>query len=242
MTQWRFRPGLASTVMVILLFPVLVSLGRWQLDRGEQKKMLAAQFESNRQAAVWPLTSAVQLDRQDQPGRAVVISGSFEPRSILLDNRTRDGKPGYEVLTPFRLRDGSRVLVARGFIATADRVKAPEIATPTGELTLQGRLGKAPVSGVRLNRSEEVEMISATLRRVQRLDRDILNRALGHRVPDDVIYLDPAAPNGYDRRWPEFTTDVGRHQAYAVQWFAMAGVLLLLYVKINLRRPSAPSP
>jgi cytochrome oxidase assembly protein ShyY1 len=30
------------------------------------------------------------------------------------------------------------------------------------------------------------------------------------------------------------------HRAYAVQWFAMSGVILLLYVVLNVRKHSEP--
>lgn len=223
-------------MLTILLFPALVSLGFWQLDRAAQKRALAAQAAANHDAPPLELTGDAALHEPHLRGRAARATGHYLGPSVLLDNRFRHRQTGYEVLTPFELRDGTRILVARGWIAAdPDRTRVPSVLTPTATETLQGRLGKAPVTGVRLGLDNNVERIGAGLIRIQRVDRDTLAAALGYAPPADIFYLDSAAPNGYDRDWPEPTTDVGKHQAYAVQWFAMAAVLLVLYFKINLQ-------
>jgi len=235
----RFRPGKSSTLLTILLFPALISLGFWQLDRGAQKQRLAAQLAVNQKAPGFSLESATALNDPQQRGRTARAHGAYLQPSLLLDNRIRHGRSGYEILTPFRLRDGTRMLVARGWIAAdPDRAKVPTVETPHDLDEIHGRLGKAPVSGIHLGGDASVEAVGPGLVRVQRLEAEVIARILGTAVPADVFYLDPGAPNGYDRDWPQVGDDIGKHQAYAVQWFAMAGVLLLLYLKINLQGTS----
>ena len=51
----RFRPGIAPTLVVLALLPLLVFLGFWQLARGEQKRVLLDSY-AQRQAAA-PVTA-----------------------------------------------------------------------------------------------------------------------------------------------------------------------------------------
>ncbi|WP_277302707.1 SURF1 family cytochrome oxidase biogenesis protein, partial [Pseudomonas viridiflava] len=44
----RFAPGLWPTLIVLLLLPVLISLGFWQLERGEQKRSMLSQYNERR--------------------------------------------------------------------------------------------------------------------------------------------------------------------------------------------------
>ncbi|MGD9600210.1 MAG: SURF1 family protein [Gammaproteobacteria bacterium] len=237
MSAFRFRPGLASTALTILLFPFLVSLGVWQLGRAADKEALAAILRANHDAPTLRMTGNAPLREAMLRGRAARAEGRYIAPTLLLDNRARRGRNGYEVLTPYQLPDGSRMLVARGWVpADPDRTHAPGVETPSDPRNLQGRLGKAPVTGIRLGNPPPPERLADDLVRVQSLAPDTVEAALGFAVPPEIFYLDPALPNGYDRDWPAPASDIGKHHAYAVQWFAMAGVLLILYVRINLRR------
>ena len=43
----RFRPGLAPTLVVLALLPLLVWLGFWQLQRADEKRALLAEFQNH---------------------------------------------------------------------------------------------------------------------------------------------------------------------------------------------------
>jgi surfeit locus 1 family protein len=235
MNGLRFRPGRASTWVTILLFPCLISLGMWQLDRAQQKLALYTQAIAQRDAPALQLSTARDLG-VPMLGRSVRATGQYQAPNILLDNRIREGRTGYEIITPFKLTDGTQVLVARGWVvAEADRARLPLVSMPTETATMVGRFGPVPPVGIRLGGSSEIEELAQSLLRIQRLDTALVAQKLGYPLPAGLIYLDPLAPNGYDRRWPAPSSDVSKHHAYAVQWFALAVVLVVLYVKINFR-------
>jgi surfeit locus 1 family protein len=51
------------------------------------------------------------------------------------------------------------------------------------------------------------------------------------------VLLDPAAPNGYERVWrPAMQFGPERHLGYAIQWFALALVALIIFIALSLRR------
>ena len=243
MTGPRFHPGKASTLVTILLFPCLVSLGLWQLDRAKQKLALYSHTEINRHAPMLQISTARELAIPRLLGRSVQASGRYQAPNFLLDNRMRGGRAGYEIITPFKLNDGTHLLVARGWIvADLDRARLPGVDLPTQPVTLAGRLDKVPVVGIRLGKSSEIEAMDPVLLRIQRVETDKVAKKLGYPLPAGLVYLDAAAPYGYDRTWPVPSSDVSKHQAYAVQWFAMAVVLVLLYLKINLQHGSTRAP
>ena len=58
----------------------------------------------------------------------------------------------------------------------------------------------------------------------------------------DLVLLDPGEPDGYVRNWSAPGFPPMRHIGYAVQWFALALTLLVIYVVTNLRRnPEVPA-
>ncbi len=96
--QWKI------TILVALFLPVLTYLGFWQLDRAEQKEKLLAFYEQQSELAH---TSLAELDANAKTKyRNVTIVGNYDiDHYWLLDNQQRQGKPGYEVIMPFRVDD-----------------------------------------------------------------------------------------------------------------------------------------
>jgi len=144
------------TVALCLLF---LSLGRWQWGRAEQKRELWAQFDRGGGEVVSLGTrGTTELPRYTR----VRVEGRWEPRrQFLLDNRTHDGRAGYEVLTPLWLDDGRVVLVNRGWVPFGGyRDRLPDVsadfadlvATTSGAATARvavlGRLDELPSAGL----------------------------------------------------------------------------------------------
>ena len=121
----RFRPGIAPTLVVLALLPLLVFLGFWQLARGEQKRVLLDSY-AQRQAAV-PVTAGQLLSTDEPAFRRVQLRGHFDGQhSLLLDNRVRDGKVGVELLQPFQDQaSGQWLLLNRGWLPWPSRLAPP---------------------------------------------------------------------------------------------------------------------
>ena len=88
-------------LLVLLAVPAFVSLGFWQWHRGEYRQQLWADFARAEVPAID--ASSASLERLPRFTR-VRVTGEFDAaRQVLLDNVSRDGAPGYEVLTLLRL-------------------------------------------------------------------------------------------------------------------------------------------
>ena len=92
-----FRPGVVPTLVVLMLLPVLIGLGLWQLGRANDKRALLEVYAEREVAA--PLTGERMLDEADPAYRRVQLRGRFDAgHSLLADSRMRDGHAGVELL------------------------------------------------------------------------------------------------------------------------------------------------
>jgi surfeit locus 1 family protein len=234
---------LVRAAMALSVIALLASLGAWQLDRAQQKRDLHEAFK--RQLDAPPLELALQsaAEIEAQAWRAASGRGHYGPPVMLLDNRVRDGRVGYEILSAFTLEDGRRILVDRGWLpAPPTRDELPRIALPADAVSLRGRLAPAPSTGIVLGEAAaQPEAIGGDTWRVQHVDFTTLNERFPPGFLPMLVYLDAGEPAGYDREWALPAPDDGKHTAYAVQWFAMAAAVAVIFLIYLRRRAAAPT-
>jgi surfeit locus 1 family protein len=240
---YRFRPGWITTLATAALLPVLIGLGFWQLDRAEQKTVIRDQYLDRGRMEPVDVNRQV-LDAEAMDFRNATARGRYHTGfTIYLDNKVLDGTPGYEVLTPLALAGTERfVLVNRGWTAWgATRQTLPRVDTPEEVVEVSGRLRAPPEDYFTLgDEAGETEF----RRRWQNLDLERYRRITGLPVGALVLQLDPGGRGGggLAQRWPEYSDIwIDRHKGYAVQWFALALTLVVLYVVLNLTKRSKDS-
>ncbi len=227
-------------VLATAAIALLCSLGNWQLDRARQKRALHAGFTRQLAAPALELTLHGAESLPDQAWRAAVGAGHYGPPALLLDNRMRDGKVGYEVLSGFTLADGRRLLVNRGWLpAPPTRDQVPAVELPIADMILRGRLAPAPSTGIVLGDARQPEAAGADVWRLQHVDFAVLSAQFPPGFLPVLLYLDASEPAGYDRRWVLPAPDDGKHTAYAVQWFAMAATVAVIFLFYLRRRQAA---
>ncbi|WXL26104.1 SURF1 family protein [Ectopseudomonas mendocina] len=225
-----FSPGVLPTVVLLVLLPCLLALGFWQLSRAEEKRQLLAINEARQQAAP---VSISELEREPDPSyRRVHLQGFFDARhSLLLDNRTRDGKAGVELLQPFYDQlSGLWVLLNRGWLPWPDRRASPQFTTPDDLMQLQGWVYVPLESDWQLKGTEAggewPRLITAV--EVQKLWQQLGRGGLNYEVR-----LQPG-PAALRADWPVVAMNPDKHTGYAVQWFAMAAALVGLFIYLGL--------
>lgn len=244
MRAWQFKPKLIPTVAVLILFPVLLALGFWQLDRAAQKTALYGQYlqRSNMQ----PLGLNTALAGGENPRallwRRATLSGSYEPdHQFLLDNQVLGGQAGYFIFTPFRLDGtGAYVLVNRGWLpANPDRTRIPSLSTPSWVVRLDGLIKEPPITGVALS-DDIYEDLAHGIMRVQKIDLDAIARRFGKPLLPVIVRLEPTSASGFVRRWRDPGSGREKHLGYAFQWFLMGTVLIIIYIALNLKKMPQP--
>lgn len=242
-----FSPSWLMTVATLCLLVLFVSLGRWQWTRAEFKREIVAEFATQSDAvAALGSRSTTELPRFAQ----VEISGRWDKeRQFLLDNRTRAGRAGYDVLTPLRLDDGRWLLVNRGWIAFEGyRDRLPDVrskldANVNERVTLIGRLDDLPQAGLAGGRAAPATSGSwprvTSFPSVTQLEAAMATANEPEpRLEERWLLLSDADPAGYLREWQPFATGKGPEQnwGYAIQWWSFAVLLLVLYFSLNLRK------
>lgn len=213
-------------------------LGVWQLDRGAQKRALQASIETRGQQPPLPAAALAHTpgEAAAQQHRRTSLQGRWDAaHTVFLDNRQMHGRPGFFVVTPLRLADGSAVVVQRGWVPrdAQDRSRLPALDTPDGEVRVDGRIAPPPA---RLYEFQQ----PGTERIRQNLDLDAYARETGLALRPWSLVQTGAPSEGLERDWPEPAVDVARHQGYAFQWFALSALVAGLYVWFQLVRPRWP--
>lgn len=235
--KYRFRPGLWPTLATLVLVPLLVGLGVWQLQRAEWKQGL---IDANAARAGLPVSSLQALlpVTADDQYRRVRVTGRYDlAHQLLLDNRTWQGHPGYEVLTPLQpSAGGAAVLVNRGWVPAApDRSVLPGLPGVAGEVRVLASIKLPPEKIFRLSDVEEAQ--TGWPRVVQQPELAQLQRLLGYPLQPVLLLLDRDAEHGFLRDWkPVYGVTPDKHRAYAMQWMTLALVLVLIYVGVNTKR------
>ncbi len=226
----------------VLLFPLFLTLGLWQLDRADQKRALIQNFEARSQEPPLRLSGA-QQDPEQLRNRRVIASGRYDSgRQLLLDNQIYQSRPGYHVLTPLRLAgEDVAVMVNRGWIPLGPRRdQLPDIHTGEQPRRVAGTIHLPSAPPLLLG--ESGDRAPGWPKVIQRVDRPALEQRLAMKLLPFTVRLSPEDDDGYVREWkPHYRTPVEKHHAYAVTWFGFAALLVLLYVGLNLVREEHPA-
>lgn len=213
---------------------LFTSLGFWQWGRGVHRAAEWAAFE--RAAGVAPqVVTGGRLGQLPRHAR-VRVEGHYDGvHQLLLDNISRDGRPGYEVLTPLDLADGATLLVDRGWLPfTGYRDRLPDVRLAgDAAVTLEGRLGDLPVPGLASGRVPPAADGAWPRLTSFPATADIAS-VLGRPVAVPLLLLDAASGEGYDRRWSPPGIAPARNYSYAIQWWSFATLTLVLFVVLNL--------
>jgi surfeit locus 1 family protein len=200
---YSFRPRLWALALAAAACAAGIALGNWQSRRAEEKR---------------------------QPLPRVTVEGEFLPRhTVYLDNKMRRGRPGYEVVTPLKLRgSSSHVLVNRGWIEAGKREVLPEVPTPAGEVR---------VEGIALERLPKVLVLGDSKGKLrQSVEVDAYAVETGLRLEPRVIEQHSDLPDGLARDWPPRGASAEKHEGYALQWYSLAALALVLLVVLSFQK------
>ena len=225
----RFVMITLATIAVALL---TARLGVWQLARAAEKNALQAAIE---QQARQPVLDGLPSDTTQAASlhhRRVQLRGRWSgAHTVYLDNRQMNGRPGFFVVTPLLLPDGRAVLVQRGWLPrdVNERTRIDDAPAPAGDVSVDGRIAPPP--------SRLFEFDGADTGRIrQNIDVDALARETGLRLMP-LSVLQTGSADKLLRDWPAPATGVAKHHGYALQWFGLSALVVMLYVWFQLIQP-----
>lgn len=226
--QWKL------SLFVLLFLPLLIRLGFWQLDRAEERQQLLAVYQYQQNLAVENIEQLPVID-QELRYRPVRIVGEYDAqRYWLLDNQSRAGKVGYEIIMPLQTANAEWVLVNRGWVA-APRLRSdfPVIDTPLGVVTIEGYFSP-PSKNAIFTQSLDVND-NQWPQRIIELNMTNAAEALSAAVYPQLLRINSDSAGAFVTDWPVINTSPEKHYGYAAQWFLMALALVFLYAWAIIR-------
>lgn len=231
----NFSPTLFTVVLTIGAVALFVRLAFWQIGRAAENDALQTKFAAGQRSVVE--VTAANAAGLTQYQRVTARGRYDSAHQILLDSMpSAMGQPGYRVVTPFELEDGSWLLVDRGWHRPgATRSDIPDVAVAEASRAVAGQLSALPQPGVRL--AGPASTGNNWPRVMNYPQQASVEQALERKVLPGLVLLDRDQPDGFERAW-QARTDFGsdRNLSYAVQWFGFAIAAIVLFVVMGLRR------
>lgn len=232
--KFRFRwiPFLAAVAVA----GIGIALGNWQTRRAHEKEAIEAIMTARAASPAFLLTGdAPPLAELEY--RRVSLQGSFVPAwNVFLDNRPYGGVAGFHVLTPFRLEQGTMVLVKRGWAPRdpADRMHVPEIETPQGVLRIEGIVRAHVGRTMQLGEPEPLRPGAV----VQNVEVAQFAQAGGWNMLPFVVEQTSDTGDALVRDWPRPSAGIDKHRGYAFQWYGLAAAALIFFFVTGFSRGS----
>ena len=235
----RWHADWRMTLFVVLMLPLVVGLGIWQLQRAAYKQALMDAYLEKLGGL------PVRWNAPEAPAAfmRLRLEGRYLPMQVLLDNQIRNSQPGYWAYALFRT-DTDTWLVNRGW-HPAPRLRSalPAVpSVPAGEVELVALVwpdtGMLPLFG-----EPALSRVNDSTIRLQRFDvaalRSELERTAALELPlrPLELRLEAGQPGVLEAAPQSIGFGVERHQGYALQWFGLA-IALVVGFYIYGRKPA----
>ncbi|OEF83764.1 cytochrome oxidase biogenesis protein [Vibrio tasmaniensis] len=246
--KFRSKGFWIAVVLTVVSVGILIKLGLWQLDRGNEKLRYEMQLSERAQQSSRSLDTVIS----EWKGSRTQMQGASELPSlnglrvdveleapsglvVLLDNQINQGTVGYVIymLGEVPTQDGRKqLLIDLGFVAASrDRRELPQLGSITLPTNMSGRLYTRSVNPL----SHELGLENTTPNRIQNLNITALSQYTGQEVLPFVFQPQSLDAWPYEMLWRPTAMKSEKHFGYSFQWFVMAAVLLFLTMLIGYR-------
>lgn len=227
----RFRPVWWGFVLAAAGCAAGIALGNWQLGRAGERRAAEGRFQAALRAPALEIPARPEA-AAEYIGKRIAASGEFVPaHTVLLEHKIRHGRLGYEVVTPLRLRASVlHVAVNRGWIPADPRPGVlPEIRTPVGEQHIEGLALERLPQALRADSAPEQGKV------VQNFRIEDFQAATGLPLLPVVIEQWTGPDDGLVREWPRPGAGAEKNEMYALQWYSLAALSIVLFVVLSFR-------
>jgi len=232
--KWQLKNKKLTIVAFFWIF-LFLGFGKLAFLRSGQKKILIHTFSSRIKQP--PLTAKTLPLKKDYLYYQASVEGWFDnAHTFLLDNKTLHHRIGYEVYTPFKVKGVDQViLVDRGIVPLEARREILPTIPPILETVMITGLLTLPPRYVALGPMTASTVLNWPLR-IEFIEMGLLEKYVSHALFPYVLSLPANHPYGFDNEWQINTLTPEKHTAYAVQWFALAFTLLILFAILNFKQ------
>ncbi len=238
MMRALFTPRwIVGHLLVVAVVVGFVSLGLWQLRRLAEVRERNALVTQRLTAPPLPLETLLARVGDDPDAlayRRVRVRGEYLDGQLLTSPRSRDGRPGQQVLTVLRSSGGIAVLADRGTVPYSSELAPGDVAPPAGSVEVEGVL-LPPELGQPAQTEQVTRIVPEALE--ARVGAPLLSAPL-------LVRQQRPDPGSFPRLGELPALDEGSHFSYAIQWFLFAAVTLVGYpllLRRTLREEQEPA-
>ena len=218
----------------LVLIPAFIGLGQWQRDLWKDRDRAQGVVLSALAAKPAPLDSISpdgHLVAQDQQWKMVEATGRFDTaHQFMVRNRSQNEQPGWYVVTPLILSDGTAVLVNQGWVTESSTGGASTLPAfppvPSGTVTVSGSLQPDETTANSRIRDDTAKLPPNEIALITR--GDLVSR-VPYPLRDGSIRLTSSVPGNTGANAaapiPNPTYDNSMYIAYMIQWWVFALVM-----------------
>ena len=218
-------------IFAIIFVPITISLGIWQIERANEKKLIIANYDKLLVSA--PV--ALQKNQMLNNWQPIETTGTYEDTIVYEDNAINNGKAGFKVYHLFRNDDGTFIFIHRGFIErNLIKNNLPEVEIPTEKKSIYGttlfKQNNTFVKNIEESDSRIIQEFNTSLliERYPMLKDKYLHPFLFNLDIRDVDKYQPIEK--------PVNMTASKHIGYAIQWFGLCAALIILTIYAYRRK------
>jgi surfeit locus 1 family protein len=218
-------------IFAIIFVPITISLGLWQIERANEKKVIISNYDKLLVSTPIALQKEQPLDNW-QPIETV---GAYQDLVIYEDNAINSSKAGFKVYHLFQNGDGTFIFVHRGFIErNLIKNNLPRIDTPVGKKNIKG------TTLFKQNNTFVKNIEESDIRIIQEFNTSVLIERfpiLKDRYLHPFLFnLDVRDADKFQPIEKPVNMTATKHIGYAIQWFGLCAALIILTIYAYRRK------
>ena len=218
-------------IFAIIFVPITISLGLWQIERANEKKVIIANYDK----LLVSTPIALQKEQSLENWQPIETVGAYQDLVIYEDNAINSGKAGFKIYHLFQNGDGTFIFVHRGFIErNLIKNNLPRIDTPVGKKNIKG------TTLFKQNNTFVKNIEESDIRIIQEFNTSVLIERfpiLKDRYLHPFLFnLDVRDADKFQPIEKPVNMTASKHIGYAIQWFGLCAALIILTIYAYRRK------
>ena len=218
-------------IFAIIFVPITISLGLWQIERANEKKVIISNYDK----LLVSTPIALQKEQPLENWQPIETVGAYQDLVIYEDNAINSGKAGFKVYHLFQNGDGTFIFVHRGFIErNLIKNNLPRIDTPVGKKNIKG------TTLFKQNNTFVKNIEESDIRILQEFNTTVLIERfpiLKDRYLHPFLFnLDVRDADKFQPIEKPVNMTATKHIGYAIQWFGLCAALIILTIYAYRRK------
>ena len=218
-------------IFAIIFVPITISLGLWQIERANEKKVIISNYDK----LLVSTPIALQKEQPLENWQPIETVGAYQDLVVYEDNAINSGKAGFKVYHLFQNGDGTFIFVHRGFIErNLIKNNLPRIDTPVGKKNIKG------TTLFKQNNTFVKNIEESDIRIIQEFNTSVLIERfpiLKDRYLHPLLFnLDVRDADKFQPIEKPVNMTATKHIGYAIQWFGLCAALIILTIYAYRRK------